>query len=142
MAILEEASAWLHARGIDQWPRTFTPAALEQSIARTETWLALVDGTISGTATLTWSDPLWDDLGGQAGYVHRLATRRTTPGLGATVLAWAADVTRRFGRRSLRLDCVATNTALCAYYEQAGFERRGDKLSGDTVVSRFELDLS
>jgi RimJ/RimL family protein N-acetyltransferase len=142
VALLEEASAWLRSRGIDQWPERFPPAWLEPAITRTETWLVLVNGVITGTTTLTWSDPLWDDLGGQAGYVHRLATRRTAPGLGAAVLTWAADVTRRFGRRSLRLDCLATNTALCAYYEKAGFVSRGDKLLGDAMVTRYELDVS
>ncbi|HWO60955.1 MAG TPA: GNAT family N-acetyltransferase [Umezawaea sp.] len=142
LALLEEASAWLRGRGITtQWPERFNPASLEPAIARTETWLVLLGGTIAGTTTLTWSDPLWADVGGHAGYVHRLATRRGGPGLGAVVLAWAADVTRRFGRRSLRLDCAADNPGLREYYEKAGFTDRGDTTHNGTTVTRYELPL-
>lgn len=57
------------------------------------------------------------------------------------MLAWAADVTRRFGRRSLRLDCAADNTRLREYYEKAGFTDRGDTEHGGTTVTRYELPL-
>jgi RimJ/RimL family protein N-acetyltransferase len=54
--------------------------------------------------------------------------------------------TRERGRDRLRLDCDATNAALRAYYENAGFLYRGDveiplnaALSGGrAVVSRYE----
>jgi len=140
--VLEEASAWLRGRGITQWPARFDELWLEPAIARTETWLVLRDGAIAGTATLTWSDPAWAGVGGNAGYLHRLAIRRDAAGLGAFVLTWAADVTRRFGRRSLRLDCDAANTGLRGYYEKAGFVHRGDSSVHGIEVSRYELDVT
>ena len=78
--------------------------------------------------------------------------RRQAAGLGAVILAWAADAARQRGCEALRLDCVAFNPRLRAYYEAAGFVHRGDVTvagapgqrldTGPTVlVSRYELPL-
>jgi hypothetical protein len=83
-----------------------------------------------------------------------LAVRRGYPGLGAALLGWAAESVRDAGRRFVRLDCVAGNPRLRAYYEAAGFAHRGDVAVGGapgelvdrgrpigghvTVVSRYE----
>jgi hypothetical protein len=63
-----------------------------------------------------------------------------------------ADFARRHDCDSLRLDCVASNDRLRAYYERAGFVYRGDAaVSGApgqrldagpaTWVSRYEMSL-
>ena len=151
LSVLNEAAAWLHARGVSQWPERFEPSWVEGAIGRGETWLVSVDGTLSGTVTLDWSDPIWSDAGAAA-YLHRMAVRREAAGLGAAILAWAADAARRHGRTALRLDCVTSNSRLRAYYEAAGFVHRGDVTvagapgqrldTGPTVlVSRYELRL-
>lgn len=154
LAVLDEAAAWLRGRGVEQWPSRFEPSWVEGAVSRGETWLALVGGTVSGTVTLDQSDPVWDGLPGAAAlYVHRMAVRRPAAGLGAVILEWAADVARRQGRAALRLDCVAANRRLRAYYEAAGFAHRGDvKVAGApgqrldegpvTVVSRYEQRLA
>ena len=151
LSVLNEAAAWLHARGVSQWPERFEPSWVEGAIGRGETWLVSVDGTLSGTVTLDWSDPIWSDAGAAA-YLHRMAVRREAAGLGAAILAWAAGAARRHGQTALRLDCVASNDRLRAYYEAAGFVHRGDVTvagapgqrldTGPTVlVSRYELRL-
>jgi GNAT superfamily N-acetyltransferase len=152
LSVLNEAADWLRARGISQWPERFDPSWVDDAIHRGETWLVRVDGMLSGTVTLDWSDPVWSDAGGAAAYVHRLAVRRQAAGLGAVILAWAADTARQRGCQALRLDCVAFNPRLRAYYEAAGFAHRGDVAvagspgqrldTGPTVlVSRYELLL-
>lgn len=154
--LLDEAGSWLHEQGItDQWPRHFEPSWIEKSIERGETWLASVADELVGTITLNWSDQLWRDLGDvdRAGYVHRMTVRRWARGLGAALLGWAAQETRRQGRDRLRLDCVTVNQRLNAYYRAAGFSHRGDipiggapgmrELSGERLtLSRYELSLS
>jgi GNAT superfamily N-acetyltransferase len=153
LSLLDEAAAWLRARGISQWPERFEPVWVRGAISRGETWLVRVDGTVSGTVTLDWSDRVWADVGGDAAYLHRMAVRRTAAGLGAVILGWAEGVAREHGRPALRLDCVASNTRLRAYYEAAGFVHRGDVTvagapgqrldAGPTVlVSRYELQLA
>jgi GNAT superfamily N-acetyltransferase len=153
LMVLDEAAAWLQGRGIAQWPPRFEPSWVEAAIGRGETWLVKVGGTVSATVTLDLADPVWDGIAGSALYVHRMAVRRRAAGLGAAVLGWASGVARERGREALRLDCVAANTRLRAYYERAGFAYRGDfSVAGApgqrhgagpvTVVSRYELGLT
>ena len=126
LAVLDEAAAWLQGRGVEQWPSRFERSWVEGAVRRGETWLALARGTVSGTVTLDHCDSVWDDLPGAAVYVHRMAVRRSASGLGAVILGWAARIARQQGREALRLDCVASNGRLRAYYEAAGFVHRGD----------------
>ncbi|MFE7190097.1 GNAT family N-acetyltransferase [Kitasatospora sp. NPDC057541] len=134
LEVLDDAAGWLGSRGIAQWPARFEAARIAGALSRGETWLAVVGpgdepagrGRVAGTVTLDWADPLWADAAGAAGYVHRLAVRRWAAGLGGHVLDWAADAARARGAGFLRLDCVATNARLRAYYESRGFAHRGD----------------
>lgn len=153
LGVLDEAAAWLNARGISQWPARFEAAWLEQAISQGETWLVAIEDKVAGTVTLDWADPLWADAGGAAGYVHRMAVRRWAAGLGAHMLDWAADVARQRGADFLRLDCVKSNGRLRAYYAARGFAHCGDVPVGGapgqrledgrvTWVSRYELALS
>jgi GNAT superfamily N-acetyltransferase len=153
LRVLDEAAAWLRSRGIAQWPARFEPSRARASIERGETWLVEVNGLVSATVTLDWSDPLWDEVPGNAAYLHRMAVRRRSAGLGRDILAWAAGVAREHGRDALRLDCVASNERLRAYYEAAGFAFHSDvtvagapgQRLGDgplTVVSRYERPLA
>jgi RimJ/RimL family protein N-acetyltransferase len=103
--------------------------------------------------TLDLADPVWDGVPGSALCVHRMAVRRQAAGLGAIILALAAAVARERDLEALRLDCVASNGRLRAYYEAAGFTHRGDATVAGapgqrldkgpvTVVSRYELRLA
>lgn len=152
LAVLDEAAAWLGVRGIAQWPARFESSWVEDAVRRGETWLVEVGGVISATVTLDWSDPLWSKMPGRAVYLHRMAVCRRASGLGAVILAWAVDVARQHGRESVRLDCVASNDRLRAYYESAGFAHCGDiavagapgQRLGEgpvTLVSRYEMRL-
>jgi GNAT superfamily N-acetyltransferase len=152
LSVLDEAAAWLRERGIAQWPARFEPSWVADAIRRGETWLVETDGALGATVTLDWSDPVWLDAEGSAGYVHRMAVRRRGAGLGAVILDWAAAVAVRRGCGALRLDCVASNGRLRAYYEAAGFEWRGDVTVGGapgqrldegpvTRISRYEMPL-
>jgi GNAT superfamily N-acetyltransferase len=152
LQVLDEAASWLRGRGIEQWPLPFEASWVDGALGRGETWLVEVNGQFAATVTLDWSDPVWDGVAGNAAYVHRMAVQRRAAGLGAVILAWAADVARRHGRDALRLDCVASNARLRAYYEAAGFVFRGNAVVGGapgqrmdegpvTVVSRYELPL-
>ncbi|HVX42477.1 MAG TPA: GNAT family N-acetyltransferase [Mycobacteriales bacterium] len=152
LAVLDEAAGWLRSRGVRQWPARFDAGWITPAITRGETHLVRRDGELAATVTLDWSDPLWDDRAGEAGYVHRMAVRRSAAGIGGALLSWAAETTRRRGRTLLRLDCVAGNDRLRRYYESAGFRHRGDvpvagapgqrlATGNTTIVSRYELSL-
>jgi GNAT superfamily N-acetyltransferase len=152
LAVLDEAAGWLRGSGVDQWPDRFKPAWIEPAIERGETWLARLDGSVAGTITLDWEDPLWSDLEAHAGYVHRMAVRRSASGLGAALLDWATATSQALGCAYVRLDCVSSNRRLRSYYEARGFQHQGDVLAGGppghrngdgptTQVSRYQLPL-
>jgi ribosomal protein S18 acetylase RimI-like enzyme len=69
----------------------------------------------------------WGTVAGDAGYVHGLAIRRgfAGTGLGRELLRWAENMVAASGKKYLRLDCVAENTAFNEYYVRAGFGCRG-----------------
>lgn len=126
LSILNDAASWLGSREIDQWPGQFDEDQVRATIEQGHTWLALLDGEAVGTLAVTWSDALWGWRSDDAGYVHRLAVRRSSSGLGLRLLDWASEAARQRGRDFLRLDCVETNSRLRRYYEAAGFEHCGE----------------
>jgi ribosomal protein S18 acetylase RimI-like enzyme len=94
--------------------------------------LARLAGRPVATFVLRWSDErVWGPDDGQAGYLHRLATRPETAGrgIGAQLITAAAGLTRERGRSWLRLDCDRDNQRLRAYYEALGFAHAGDVTS-------------
>ena len=126
LAILNSAASWLSSKGVEQWPDRFDADQVLATIIQGHTWLARLDGEAAGTITVNWSDILWDSSNDDAGYVHRLAVLRSSPGLGLRLLEWAAETVRLRGRYFLRLDCVTTNRRLRTFYEAAGFRHCGD----------------
>jgi RimJ/RimL family protein N-acetyltransferase len=142
-SVLEEASAWLHARGIEQWPAQWPDQWIVPAIDAGTTWLAHHGDEIVGTITLQWDDPVfWGAQPPVAGYVHRLAVRRAAAGAGAALLTWAERAVVTEGRELLRLDTWSGNTSLRAYYEAAGFVHVGDTVEETWTVSRYEKRLS
>lgn len=153
VTILDDAAAWLHARGLRQWPSRFRPEVVSPAVDAGETWLVTVAGRLAGTVTVDEDDPAWQSLPGAALYVHRMAVRRGFEGLGDRILWWVAGRAHDAGRELLRLDCVADNPGLCRYYEQRGFMSRGEVLVGGapgqrrtdavhlTTVRRFEKSV-
>ena len=130
VALYDEAGQWLLARGLRQWqPGWYTTTmALESMRAGHETYLVRRAGEPVGKLTLQWDDPeMWGERPPDAGYVHGLTVSRAVAGLGlgAALLDWAGQRVAARGRRWLRLDCMAANPALRAYYERLGFAYRG-----------------
>jgi Acetyltransferase (GNAT) family len=121
--VLSEAARWLASRGINQWRVDGFPRELiAGGISRGEVYVANHDRRAVGTFTLQWSDELfWPGASGAAGYIHRIAIRRGARGLGIELIKFAERVTAATGRKLLRLDCFSGNSALCSYYERAGF---------------------
>ena len=126
--ILNEAARWLASRGINQWRVDGFPRELiAADISRGEVYIARSERRAVGTFTLMWSDELfWPGAAEAAGYIHRIAVRRDTRGLGIVLIKFAERATATTGRKLLRLDCFSGNAVLCNYYERAGFVRRAD----------------
>lgn len=128
-----QRTAWLTARGSDQWtvagrglPIEIFARAVGRSLDAGETWIAEVDGEPAGTITVNdRADPgLWSDRElAHALIVHFMIVDLRFAGqrLGHRMLAHAGEIAHRAGRDWLRLDAWTTNTDLHEYYRRAGF---------------------
>ena len=139
-AILEEARAWLAAREIDQWTRPFDAAWLAPKIEARELFIVEQNAEPAGVFRLLWEDRLfWGDRErGESAYIHSLAIRRrhAGTGLGGQILVAIADLAHDRNRANLRLDCVASNHRLIAYYRSHAF------IPIDTVpIGGFDMTL-
>ncbi|WP_206487081.1 GNAT family N-acetyltransferase [Rhodococcus sp. KRD162] len=131
LGLRHAAEDWLAAREIDQWtPREVPLSTITAQVEAGEFYIARrePDGPIIAALRLIWSDPtIWPERSEPAGYVHGLVIDRAAAGtgVGASMLAWAAEQTRGEGRALLRLDCAESNSALCSYYLRQGFRYVG-----------------
>jgi GNAT superfamily N-acetyltransferase len=123
--LLDGAAAWLHGRGLDQWPDRFAAGRLMEAIEQRSTYLVLDQGKSVGTITIDeqpdkefWSE---DECLKPSLYVRKLAIDRDYRGLGSRLLNWAG--TRAYDRKleRLRLDAWKTNEGLRDYYLGQGF---------------------
>ena len=150
MAILREAQDWLSSRGIQQWYHWYMDVGeriLRDRLENHEVYLFRRDEHLIGTLTIQWSDAeVWGERGidGLAGYVHGIAITRSAGGMriGERMLEWAVEKIAAHGRRFARLDAMASNAAICRYYEQRGFRALGTALlAGNFRTRLFEREL-
>lgn len=139
--LLDEATRWVGELGYDQWALPFPRDQLAAAIDRGEVYLVEDEGDAVATVTLLWDDPMyWGEQPSDAVYVHKLAVRRDRAGrgIGSAIVAWANAEAVDAGRDFLRLDCLRDNPGIRDYYEQLGFEHRGDLILGGRQMSLYE----
>jgi GNAT superfamily N-acetyltransferase len=110
-----------------------------------EVFLARIGNDVVGTITLQWSDPVfWNGASPDAGYIHKFAVVRAYAGrkIGEEMLRWAEKQALMAGRKYLRLDCLASNSKIRAYYEKAGYTYKGDASPAGWRASLYEKPLS
>ncbi|RIJ78950.1 GNAT family N-acetyltransferase [Nakamurella silvestris] len=145
-ALRDAAARWQLDRGISQWmPGQLPPALLDRQIRAREFFVLRVDGLVVAAVRIAWSDaPIWTDEEAEtAGYIHTLVTVQPGRGRGAEVLTWAEGEIGRRGRSRARLDCVASNRRLRAYYRARGYTEVGvfNSDSRFPPLQRFEKYL-
>src|SRR2546428_13310266 len=125
LEILEEASLWLSSKGLEsQWrPNPVFRQTIKDNIERGEVYVVKAVEVTVGTITLQWNDKkFWGDLPPEAGYIHKLAIKRSYSGqhLGLRMIQWAEAKARAEGKRYLRLDFFACNKTIRDYYPKTG----------------------
>ncbi|MEV5877286.1 GNAT family N-acetyltransferase [Streptomyces sp. NPDC052101] len=128
----DDAARWMLTRGITgQWrPGELDEGHFRQVMAHGEVWLAEVGRRIAGAWELWWEDEAaWGPQPPVAGYVHRLMVDRgvAAHGTGRLLLSAAEHRVAAVGRTCVRLDCLAGNAQLNAYYQNAGYRIVGQK---------------
>ncbi|MGW5179814.1 GNAT family N-acetyltransferase [Streptomyces sp. NPDC004082] len=119
-------------RGVtDQWrPGELGEDHFRRTLLKGEIWLAEAADRVVGAWELWWEDEdAWGTQPPTAGYVHRLMVDRGSvpPGTGRELLRVAERRVAEAGRLLVRLDCLATNERLNAYYRNAGYQVAGHK---------------
>jgi GNAT superfamily N-acetyltransferase len=114
-------------------------------IHQKEVFLAKIGNDVVGTITLQWSDPVfWNGASSDAGYIHKFAVVRAYAGrkIGEEMLRWAERQALMAGKNYLRLDCLASNSKIRAYYEKAGYIHKGETSPTGWRASLYEKPLS
>nr|WP_285853160.1 GNAT family N-acetyltransferase [Sporosarcina luteola] len=107
---------------------------IRQAIKDSATYVACQDDEIIAAFTLYSQQSEWDrhvwgqEEGSEVLYLHRLAVRPEymKKGIGKDILGWIDETLYK----TIRLDCVAHNPKLYAYYEENGFTLIGTTTDG------------
>jgi len=135
LGMLDSSVEWLVSQGrTGQWgskPLSESPKTVESVVRYMDegaVFIAEADGVPAATLTLTEAPGAYlshlPPPGEPERYIHWLASDRRFKGhgVGAALLAHAAEVTRDAGVALLRVDCYAgADGKLVAYYEAQGF---------------------
>jgi GNAT superfamily N-acetyltransferase len=128
-AIMTEAAEWLIASGQPLWPlEEVSEERLRAKGLAPESVLVGYSGEEPAVAaSLEWRDEMFWPGVTDAGFVHKLAVRRSFSGQGLPrlLLNWCTDAAAANGKEFLRLDCLADRESLCSFYESCGFVRVG-----------------
>jgi GNAT superfamily N-acetyltransferase len=143
--MLDEATAFVRAKGRDQWPMPYPHRKLRGSVAAGSLYVVEVAGETAGTFTLLLDDPkFWGTRPPDAVYLHKLAVRRAFAGrgIGARVVEWVAQEAARRGRAFVRLDCQRDLPGIRRHYERLGFELCGELERGPFSWALYERPVA
>ncbi|MFC4124747.1 GNAT family N-acetyltransferase [Nocardia rhizosphaerae] len=147
-----QRTAWLTARGSDQWtvagrgrPIEIFAGAVGRALDAGETWIAEVDGAAAGTITVNQRADrgLWTPWElAESLIVHFMIVDLHFAGLriGHRMLEHAARLADQKHRDWVRLDAWTANRDLHDYYRRAGFTlaRIADPLASGPSCALFE----
>ena len=135
--LILERIAWMDRRGFRQWNsegyQQFYSLAYFQEQQRLGTLYVLADRSgaeIVSAGVLLETDSRWPD-GAPALYLHNFVSRCQRPGAGSRFLEEAGALAAARGKKYLRLDSLAGNEDLAAYYAARGFVPAGTCREGD-----------
>ncbi len=126
--LVVEATGWLNAKGICQWPRPVPAETYRERHERGENHGYFVKGQLAVVMSLGTSFPdRWQDHdpGGEYRWLATMASSRQVSrrGLGRAALEAAEDHLCQRGVAYIYLDCVEGNGFLPRFYTEAGYTR-------------------
>lgn len=140
LSLLEETAEWFKDNGSTQWNGLLEGVdshRTEEAIGRGDVFVCQVGTEIAGMVMLLqkpseWDLNLWglqEEQSNAAIYLHRLAIRRkyAKHQLGEEILNWCKQSIHFEGKDKIRLDCLASNEFLNAFYRRTGYTYVGEK---------------
>jgi len=135
ITLLKEVAQWLKDKDIDQWGYLLSGGDDEEitdAISNGDTYLVLKEDEVTGTFTISSQQSEWDlhifgeDLLQNSLYLHRLAVRPSSMGLGIARKILHSIPSFIINKKEyIKLDCVATNSKLNNFYKSNDFEYIG-----------------
>ncbi|MGD6793121.1 GNAT family N-acetyltransferase [Metabacillus indicus] len=130
--LLRDTAQWIQEQGINQWSYLLDGGEDEEivrCIENNQTHVVEKNGELTATFTLyplqnEWDQEIWGHQEENAVYLHRLAVNSAymKQGIGNVILSWIPEAV---SADWIRLDCVADNEKLNAFYRENGFEWAG-----------------
>ena len=151
LKLLQAAATTLKEKSIRQWEFWLNPTKekiewIEQGFDNHEFYFLEDDNhQLVGMFRLMSEDELyWGKQELKAGYIHSLVVDKKYAGkqIGQKIIAEVEFNLPGKGIFILRLDCNASNTALCQYYENLGFKKVGEKQMPHSLNYLYEKKLS
>jgi ribosomal protein S18 acetylase RimI-like enzyme len=125
--IIQDATTWLHDKGIHQWDRPIPEGIMRRRVAAQTVYGLWVDDNLVCVVSLLARYPAgWEPI--QDADYHFISTMALDPEyrhkqLGKTCLEMGIAQLVEGGEKNIYLDCVDNQDVLPRYYEQAGFHR-------------------
>ncbi|SEG67387.1 N-acetyltransferase [Paenibacillus sp. UNC499MF] len=149
--LMVDTAKWLRSKGSTQWSGLLSGSDDHDMAGALERGEVVVfkgtEGTLLACVILQQEPAEWDrnlwrlDPGetGTAVYLHRLVVERGQAGrsLGRTVMDWIGREMSFPGKDRIRLDCIAGNETLNAFYKNCGYTYIGE--SGGFSLYEFIL---
>lgn len=150
LLLLKQAAVGLQEKNIDQWSIWLNPDAtkvnwIKEGLEAGEFYFVETgNNKIAGMFRLMEQDELyWGKQEVPARYVHSLIVTPAFKGsnTGKSIMAVIEQQVIAEGIYLLRLDCIASNPKLCAYYESMGFVKKGIKQMPHSLNNLYEKTL-
>ncbi len=145
--IIHENALWLNSKNIMQWPMDWLHSIeneINDSISLGQFYSTQIDDEFSAVVEIKTSpEEIWAYDASLSVYVHKLAILRkhTGKGLGLIVINLIKALAIKQGMHSIRLDCVAHNVKLRAYYESCGFTFIKEVKTTNIALALFECKV-
>lgn len=150
LLFLKDAAALLQKKQVNQWTMWLNPSQeqinwIKEGFENNEFYFVENEnGQQMAMFRLSAEDTLyWGETQDKANYIHSLTVNQEFAGhdLGKKIIAQIEQNLINKGINLLRLDCNAANKWLCAYYEQQGFVKVGEKQMPHSLNNLFEKHL-
>lgn len=145
--LLIDAAEWIHsAHGFWQWRvESFERELVEAFVRDHEVFVGTIRNELVGCFSIHWTyEEIWGEkFHEDAGYVHRLCVSRNRKGegIGRDLIRYAEGLIRAKGRSLLRLDCMADNPSLNAFYVNIGFVLQGRFDASSWSANLYEREI-
>jgi ribosomal protein S18 acetylase RimI-like enzyme len=128
--LLQTTQRWLEQQHIPQWvPAAHEPLLIKTMIEMGGAYVAEYNDQVIALCRLLDLFPAyWTRDPQTTSYLSTLTVAREFAGygIGEALLGWAESTLRQREKRWACLDCYASNSTLCAYYERQGYVAIGE----------------